>query len=157
STETGICGLNELTIPGIGQGDDRNAVRAALGRPTPDRLLVIAQAFRHGFSVEDVRQACQYEPWFLRQIQEIVATEDEIRANGLPADAESFRALKADGFSDARLAMLAGLSEDDVRAKRHALGVRPVFKRVDTCAAEFAAETPYLYSTYETPAFGAPE
>jgi carbamoyl-phosphate synthase large subunit len=157
STETGICGLNELTIAGLGQGDDRNAVRAALGRPTPDRLLVIAQAFRHGFSVEDVRQACQYEPWFLRQIEELVRVEDEVRANGLPEDAEALHALKADGFSDARLAMLTGLPEEDIRARRHRLGVRPVFKRVDTCAAEFAAETPYLYSTYERPAFGKPE
>ncbi len=157
STETGICGLNEIAIPGVGQGDDRTAVRAALGSPTPDRLLVIAQAFRHGFTVEEVNQACHYEPWFLRQIEEIVRTEDEIRENGLPEDADALHDLKADGFSDARLSMLTGLPEAEVRAKRHALGVRPVFKRVDTCAAEFAAETPYLYSTYERPAFGEPE
>ena len=129
-----------------------------LGQPTPDRLLVIAQAFRHGLSVEEIQTACSYEPWFLRQIAEIVRTEGRVRAGGLPQDADAFRRLKAMGFSDAKLARLTHGAEAAVRAARQALGVRPVFKRVDTCAAEFAAKTPYMYSTYEAGTFGqAPE
>ncbi len=150
SLETGLHGLDPVTIPGLGDGDDFRAVRAALSKPTPDRLLIIAEAFRQGFSVEDIHQACHYEPWFLRQIEELVATETWVAGHGLPGEAEAMRALKADGFSDVRLAALTGRSEEDVRAHRHGLNVRPVYKRVDTCAGEFAARTPYLYSTYES-------
>jgi carbamoyl-phosphate synthase large subunit len=148
--ETGLSGLDEVTIPGLGEGDDRNAIRAALAQATPDRLLKIAQAFRHGFSVEQIHAACRYEPWYLRQIEELVQTEATIRARGLPRDAANLRRLKSAGFSDRRLAQLAGLSEDRVAAHRRKLGVRPVFKRIDTCAAEFACPTAYMYSTYET-------
>ncbi|MEO8811539.1 MAG: carbamoyl-phosphate synthase large subunit, partial [Caulobacteraceae bacterium] len=132
------------------------AVIRALGSPTPDRLRTIAQAFRHGLTVEAVHAACAYEPWFLRQIEALVAAEAVVRAGGLPAGADGFRRLKALGFSDARLAALTGRDETQVRAARHGLGVRPVFKRVDSCAAEFAATTPYMYSTYETGALGRP-
>jgi carbamoyl-phosphate synthase large subunit len=131
----------------------RAAVVRALGQPTPDRLRVIAQAFRHGLTVEEVEAACSYEPWFLRQIAELVRVEGELEA-GLPAEAGGVRRLKAMGFSDARLAKLTSRTEADVRAARRGLGVRPVYKRIDTCAAEFAAKTPYMYSTYETGAFG---
>jgi carbamoyl-phosphate synthase large subunit len=153
--ETGLTGFDEIEIAGADDPDTgRAAVIRALGTPTPDRLRVIAQAFRHGLSVEEVNAACAYEPWFLRQIAELIRQEGWIRAGGLPTDAQGFRALKAQGFSDARLAKLAGSSETAVRAARHALNVRPVYKRIDSCAGEFAAATPYMYSTYETGALG---
>ncbi|MBV8592948.1 MAG: carbamoyl-phosphate synthase large subunit, partial [Caulobacteraceae bacterium] len=157
--ETGLSGLDDHDIEGAGDPvAGRAAVIRALGRPTPDRLLVIAQAFRHGLSADEVRAACAYEPWFLRQIEALVAEEARVKARGLPADADGLRRLKGLGFSDARLAVLAGATEAEVRARRHGLGVRPVFKRIDSCAAEFAAATPYMYSTYETGALGqAPE
>ncbi|PZF78358.1 carbamoyl phosphate synthase large subunit [Aestuariivirga litoralis] len=147
--ETGLTGFNEVEIPGAGEGDDKNAIRAALGTPTPDRLLKIAQAFRMGATVEQIFASCKYEPWFLRQIEEIVQTEEKIRERGLPKDAVNMKKLKAMGFSDKRLGELVKLSEDKVRAHRHKIGVRPVFKRIDTCAAEFASPTAYMYSTYD--------
>ncbi|MCA6243659.1 MAG: carbamoyl-phosphate synthase large subunit [Phenylobacterium sp.] len=153
--ETGLTGLDDVEIEGAADPETgKAAVVRALGVPTPDRLRVIAQAFRHGLTVEEVHGACAYEPWILRQVQELVRQEGLVRAGGLPATAEAFRALKAQGFSDARLARLTRQTEGAVRAARRALGVRPVFKRIDTCAGEFRAETPYMYSTYETGALG---
>ena len=157
--ETGLAGLDEVEIEGAADPETgKAAVVRALGIPTPDRLRVIAQAFRHGLTVDEVNAACSYEPWFLRQLQDLVRQEGLVRAGGLPDTAEGFRALKAQGFSDARLSHLTRQSEAAVRAARRALGVRPVFKRIDTCAGEFRADTPYMYSTYETGALGqAPE
>ena len=149
SMETGLTGLNEVEIPGYADGGDKGAVLAALARPAPDRLLVIAQAFRAGLSVEEVRDACRYDPWFLEQVRDLVAAEEEVREHGLPEDGPGLLALKAQGFSDARLGELAGLDEAAVAARRARLDVHPVYKRVDTCAAEFEARTPYMYSTYE--------
>jgi carbamoyl-phosphate synthase large subunit len=146
SMETGLTGLNEIEIR---DAPDKAALVAALARPTPDRVLTIAQAFRHGLSVEEVAQACKYEPWFLRQIKEIVDVEAQIRADGLPKDRIGLLRLKKMGFSDARLAELGKASEADVTSLRQTLDVRPVYKRIDTCAAEFASRTPYLYSCYE--------
>ena len=157
SLETGLDGFDEIAIPGAEDADEasaRAAIVRALAQPTPDRIRVIAQAFRHGLSVEQVNAACAYEPWVLRQIEQLVAVEAEVLSRGLPEDETGFRRLKAMGFSDARLAHLAGLKEAEVRAARRALKVRPVFKRVDTCAAEFAAKTPYMYSTYESGTLG---
>ncbi len=157
--ETGLSGLDEIVIDGVDDptGGEAAIVRA-LGQPTPDRLRVIAQAFRHGLSVEAINAACSYEPWFLRQIRTLVEEEEVIHHRGLPKTAAALRRLKAMGFSDARLAKLTGQTEENVRVARHALGVRPVYKRIDSCAAEFAAVTPYMYSTYETGAVGqAPE
>src|SRR5580700_10312273 len=154
SLETGLNGLDEITIPGLGQGDDKNAIRAALGTPSPDRLLAVAQAMRLGFSDEDIHASCRIDPWFLAQIRGIVETEAEIRAKRLPAKAGALRRLKAKGFSDARLAKLTGATAAAVTQKRHGLGVRPVFKRIDTCAAEFASPTAYMYSTYDVPFAG---
>jgi carbamoyl-phosphate synthase large subunit len=148
--ETGLTGLNEVTIDGIDEGDDKNAIRAALAAPRPDRILKIAQALRLGSTVEQIHAACNYDPWFIREIAGIVKMEEKIRERGLPRDAVNLRSLKAMGFSDRRLAELTRSSEDRVRAHRHKLGVRPVFKRIDTCAAEFASPTAYMYSTYET-------
>ncbi|MGY6531178.1 carbamoyl-phosphate synthase large subunit [Glycocaulis sp.] len=154
SLETGLCGFDEIEIEGIETADSpegrRQAILAGLSRPSPDRLLVIAQAFREGLSVDDVNAACCYEPWFLRQIEEIVHVEEEVQTLGLPGDAQGFRRLKAMGFSDKRLAQLTKQSEAAVREARRALNVRPVYKRVDTCAAEFATPTAYMYSSYET-------
>jgi carbamoyl-phosphate synthase large subunit len=150
SLETGLEGLDEVEIEGLTDPErPSDALRAALGRPTPDRLRVIAQAFRAGLGLPEIQSACRYDPWFLRQIQALVATEGRVRAEGLPEDAGALRQLKAMGFSDGRLATLAGLSEAAVAARRQALGVHPVFKRVDSCAAEFEARTPYLYSCYQ--------
>ena len=146
SMETGLTGLNEIEIKGA---PDKSAIVGALARPTPDRVLVIAQAFRFGLSVEEIAHASKYEPWFLRQIEELVKAEAAIRATGLPDDVKALIDLKKKGFSDDRLAELTGLSAAEVAKRRRALGVRPVFKRIDTCAAEFASRTPYLYSCYE--------
>jgi carbamoyl-phosphate synthase large subunit len=154
SLETGLTGLDEITIEGLGQGDDKNAIRAALGTPTPDRLLKVAQAMRLGMSDDLIHAACKIDPWFLAQIREIVETETQIAAKGLPDSPATFRRLKAMGFSDSRLAKLTGGTTEAVTAKRRALGVRPVFKRIDTCAAEFSSPTAYMYSTYETPFAG---
>ncbi|MGF1455238.1 MAG: carbamoyl-phosphate synthase large subunit [Alphaproteobacteria bacterium] len=148
SLETGLAGFDERHT-----GDD-NALREALVHQTPDRLLLVADAFRAGLSLEEVKSLTGFDPWFLHQIIEIVDTEDHLKAHGLPTDAEAVRALKAMGFSDARLARVTGARTEDVAAHRQALHVRPIYKRIDTCAAEFEARTPYMYSTYETPIFG---
>jgi carbamoyl-phosphate synthase large subunit len=154
SLENGFTGLDEITIEGLGQGDDKNAVRAALGTPTPERLLKVAQAMRLGFSDQDIHGSCKIDPWFLAEIRDLVETEAQIRDKGLPTTAGALRRLKAMGFSDARLGKLTGLSAEAVTQKRRALGVRPSFKRIDSCAAEFASPTPYMYSTYAQPFAG---
>ena len=153
SMETGLSGLDPVEAPGDGGAD---AFRAALSSPVPERLLMAAQALRAGLSIEDVHQACKFDPWFLGQLASIVAVEREVSAGGLPRDARGMRRVKAMGFSDARLALLSGRPEREVMALRAGLGVRAVYKRIDTCAGEFASATPYLYSTYEG-GFGAPD
>ena len=157
--ETGLTGLDEIEIPGFDANgeasENRNAIRAALGRPTPDRLRMVAQAMRMGTSVEDVHAMCRIDPWFLEQIAAILLMEARIREHGLPDDADNLRMVKASGFSDARLASLTRTETRDVKKLRDRLGVRPVFKRIDTSAAEFASPTAYMYSTYETPFAGA--
>jgi carbamoyl-phosphate synthase large subunit len=152
SLETGLSGLDEIDLP-----DNQDAIRAALAKPTPDRLRIVAQAMRYGFPIEDIAAITKYDPWFLGEIEAILHVEARVARDGLPQDAEALRRLKSMGFSDARLAKLAQINETQVRQARHAAGVRPVFKRIDTCAAEFAAMTPYMYSTYETPIGGVVE
>ena len=182
--ETGLDGFNR--VPEL-EGVAREVIVASLSRRTPDRILKVAQAFREGLSVEDIHNVTGFDPWFLRQIEAIIAAERGVQADGLPLDAAGLRRLKAMGFSDQRLATLAvrsvgvkgGLAEtqakrsgllhdalqamagatsaDEVRLLREKLGVLPVFKRIDSCAAEFEAITPYMYSTYEAPSFGEPE
>lgn len=181
--ETGLSGFNNVDRLA---GAPRDEIEAALAIRSPDRLLIAAQALREGFTVAEVHALTAYDPWFLERIAEIVAAEERICRDGLPQDAAGMRRLKAMGFSDKRLAFLAlksvnmrhgsermarshgligevakamtgGVTEADVRKLRHKLGVRPVFKRIDTCAAEFEAKTPYMYSTYEAPSFGEPE
>ncbi|WP_420145362.1 carbamoyl-phosphate synthase large subunit [Sphingobium sp.] len=181
--ETGLSGFN--TVDHL-VGAPKDDIIAALAAPTPDRLLVAAQALREGLSVQEIHNIAKFDPWFLERIKEIVDAEAEVLDNGLPQDADAMRRLKSMGFSDKRLAYLAlksanlrgmergiargsgliheavkamtgGVTEDEVRKLRHKLGVRPVFKRIDTCAAEFEAKTPYMYSTYEAPIFGEAE
>ena len=177
SMETGLAGLD----PVVFDDTSRDGIVARLARPAPDRILAIAQAMRHGFDDGTIHEITRYDPWFLEQLRMIVEAEEEVRANGLPRDPPALLRLKKLGFSDRRLARLAdadaGASagakgegegepggeggpdarEENLRAAREDLGLRPVFKRVDTCAAEFASITPYLYSCYEGDGFGAPE
>lgn len=155
SMETGLTGLNEVEIPGYDpEHPDKEDIKVALIPQTPDRILTIAQAFREGLSVEEIHAATHFEPWFLRQIEELVTAEEGVRTNGVPTDEAGLRALKAMGFSDARLAELARQDEGTVSGARRALGITPVYKRIDTCGAEFEAKTPYMYSTYETFSYG---
>ena len=182
--ETGLSGFNYIDAL---RGASKDELSAELSRATPDRLLVAAQALREGMSVPEIHAIAKFDPWFLERLEEIVVAENDVKANGLPNGPEALRRLKSMGFSDKRLAYLAveslnmrpgmesavrhgsgiamqaaramagAVTEDEVRALRHKLGVRPVFKRIDTCAAEFEAKTPYMYSTYEAPSFGTPE
>src|SRR5215210_1355487 len=156
SMETGLSGLDEIEIEGLGKGDDRNAIKAAIGTPTPDRILKVAQALRLGISHDEVYESCKIDRWFLEQLQDIVDLEAKVKAHGLPTTPGALRQLKSMGFSDARLAKLTNLTTAEITARRHALGVRPVFKRIDTCAAEFASPTAYMYSTYVAPFAGQP-
>jgi carbamoyl-phosphate synthase large subunit len=156
SMETGLTGFNEVEIPGALAGD-RNAIRAELAKPKPDRLLVIAQAYRHGLSTAEIHAACHYDPWFLEEVRKIVEAERALAAFGLPQDAAGLLQLKGLGFSDARIAELTVESESEIAALRARLGVHPVYKRIDTCAAEFASLTSYMYSTYEGDGITAPE
>jgi len=182
--ETGLDGFNRITEF---EGVSREVITASLSKRTPDRILKIAQAFREDFTVEEIARITGFDSWFLRQIEAIIYEEKMIAHNGLPNTADEMRRLKAMGFSDKRLATLAvrsvgvagglgetqakrsGLlhdalramagatSEQEVRDLRRKLGVYPVYKRIDSCAAEFEAITPYMYSTYEAPSFGEAE
>ena len=181
--EIGLTGLDRVREF---ENADPSTIESALARPTPDRLLVAAEALRQGFTVARINEISAFDPWFLKRLEEIVRVEEEVRTSGLPSDARGMRRLKAMGFSDARIAelslrsahvergmseavaagggvvhsamrgMTGGITEAEVRAHRIRLGVRPVFKRIDSCAAEFDATTPYLYSTYEGPLFDEP-
>ncbi len=154
SMENGLTGFDEVDIPGA---PDTAALTKALAVQSPDRLRIIAQAMRHGMSDDDIHAITRVDPWFLARIREIVTAEETVRTGGLPEGGEALRALKMMGFSDARLATLAGLDEAAVRRARLNAGVTAAFKRIDTCAAEFEARTPYMYSTYEAPMMGEVE
>jgi carbamoyl-phosphate synthase large subunit len=146
SMETGLSGLDAVDSPGDGGPD---AFRAALSTPRPDRLLIAGQALRAGLTVEDIHETTKFDPWFLRELERIVIAEREVTASGLPREPGALRRLKALGFSDKRLGELTGTTATEVMRARTALGITPVYKRIDTCAAEFASGTPYMYSTYE--------
>jgi carbamoyl-phosphate synthase large subunit len=156
SMETGLSGFNEVAIEGV-ESAGKDAVKAALARPSPDRLLLIAQAYRHGLTTAEIHAACRFDPWFLDRIREIVEVEKKVRRDGLPDDRTALLRLKQMGFSDARLGELAGLDEEAVSARRRVQGLQPVYKRIDTCAAEFRSLTPYMYSCYEGDGFDTPE
>ena len=151
SMESGLTGFDEIEIPGA---PDKAAITKAISKTTPDRMRTIAQAMRHGMSDEDIHATTMFDPWFLARIREIIEAEEDIRKNGLPVTEDALRRIKMMGFTDARLGKLTGRDEDNVRRARLNLGVKAVFKRIDTCAAEFEAQTPYMYSTYETPMMG---
>lgn len=148
SMETGLTGFDEVEIEGA---PEKSAVIKAISKQTPDRMRTIAQAMRHGLTNDEIHGVTKFDPWFLDRIREIVEAEEQVRQNGLPTATADMRRLKMMGFTDARLAKLTGFTEADVRKSRHGLGVTAVFKRIDTCAAEFEAQTPYMYSTYEAP------
>jgi carbamoyl-phosphate synthase large subunit len=156
SMETGLTGLNEVQIEGA-EGGNKDAVKAALTVPSPDRLLVIAQAFRHGLTVDEVCAASKYDPWFLEQIASIVRIEERVRKDGLPKNAPELLKIKKMGFSDERLAELVNCTAAEVVQLRNSLKVHPVYKRVDTCAAEFPSKTPYMYSTYAGDGINPPQ
>ncbi|HBZ45380.1 MAG TPA: carbamoyl phosphate synthase large subunit, partial [Maritimibacter sp.] len=151
SMESGLTGFDEVEIDGA---PDKAAVIKAISVATPDRMRTIAQAMRHGLTNDEIIGATAFDPWFLDRIREIVEAENEVRKNGLPVTEEGIRRLKMMGFTDMRLAQLTGRDEANVRRARQNLGVNAVFKRIDTCAAEFEAQTPYMYSTYEAPMMG---
>ena len=158
SMETGLTGFNEVSLEDNGSPTmDKNALRIALTTTRPDRLLVAAQAMRAGLTLEDIHGATKYDMWFLRQIKAIVDMEALIRKQGLPHDPQEFLRIKKMGFSDARLAQLIGKKQPEIAEARRKTGVRPVYKRIDTCAAEFASPTPYMYSCYEGDGLNAPE
>lgn len=158
SMETDLTGLNEIDVPGYDpEIGDINAVRAALAVPTADRILILAQALRLGLSTEEIHSIAKYDPWFIEQVRLIIDAEQNVRENGLPNDKNDFINLKALGMSDERLAELSGLKESEVLDKRYALDIKPSYKRIDTCAAEFESQTPYLYSSYERDAAGISE
>ncbi|WP_425101734.1 carbamoyl-phosphate synthase large subunit [Tropicibacter sp. S64] len=186
SMESGLTGFDEVEIPGVpnnallkrdDEGNPKPAKRVikthretvplgqtghaavikAISQQTPDRMRTIAQAMRHGLSDDEIQGVTKFDPWFLARIREIVEAEEQIRANGLPTDEQGMREVKMLGFTDARLAKLTNKTEKDVRKARRDLNVNAVFKRIDTCAAEFEAQTPYMYSTYETPMMGEVE
>jgi carbamoyl-phosphate synthase large subunit len=156
SMETGLDGFDEIAVPGF-ESAGKEAVKAALAKPSPDRLLLIAQAYRHGLTTREIHAACHYESWFLERIREIVEAEERVRRHGLPSGPTAFLRLKQMGFSDARLAKLSGIETEQASALRHRLGLHPVYKRIDTCAAEFASLTPYMYSCYEGDGIEPPE
>ncbi|MDF7676269.1 carbamoyl-phosphate synthase large subunit [Neisseriaceae bacterium ESL0693] len=141
--ETGLCGLNE-------RSEDQAVLQRELANPGPERILYVADAFRAGLSLADIHAICAIDPWFLAQIEDLVSEEKAVAAGGLAQlDYARLRTLKRKGFADQRLAQLLQSDEKSVREHRHGLGLHPVYKRVDTCAAEFATDTAYLYSTYE--------
>ena len=176
SMETGLTGFDEVIIEGMPTDDEvkledgillgitpeiqtmiDKAMTRELATQSPDRIRVIAHSMRFGFSDVEIFEITKFDPWFLAQIREIIETENTIKSKGIPQDEFGMRNLKAMGFSDARLAILTNTDETDIRNKRHGLGILAVFKRIDTCAAEFEAQTPYMYSTYEAPAMGFSE
>ncbi|MGB1870497.1 MAG: carbamoyl-phosphate synthase large subunit [Candidatus Puniceispirillaceae bacterium] len=149
SMEIGLTGLNPVTPPVADATSGVDQLRGWLGELVPNRVLRIASALRHGLSIDEVHAVTGWDRWFLERIQAILDAENKVAADGLPDDATVLRFLKSMGFSDARLAELAQLDAKDVRSRRSKAGVLPVYKRIDTCAAEFSSETAYMYSTYE--------
>ena len=176
SMETGLTGFDEVAIEGMPSQDQivqqdgiligktaeiQTVIDKVMTREltiqSPDRMRVIAHAMRFGFSDVEIYDITRFDPWFLAQIREIIETENIIKVQGIPENESNIRNLKMMGFSDARLAFLTRKTETAIRKMRQNLGVVAVFKRIDTCAAEFEAQTPYMYSTYEAPAMGLTE
>ncbi|MBO6037631.1 MAG: carbamoyl-phosphate synthase large subunit, partial [Acetobacter sp.] len=146
SMEIGLHGLDPVPAPGNGE---RDAFRAALSQPKPERILMAAQALRAGLSIEEIYEVCKFEPWFLREIQRIIDAEHHIQIHGLPTETHHLRHLKALGFSDIQLARLSGLQPEEITRLRLEKNILPTYRQIDTCAGEFASHTPYIYASYE--------
>ncbi len=152
SLEKGLTGLSPIYVSGANDDDQtaqRDAILAEIAKPTPQRILFIAQGFRHGLSLEEIKQISKYDTWFLERIENIIKMEKSILENGLPVTPQGWVDVKRLGFSDAQLADLVNVSETSVRNARITHNIHPVYKRVDSCAGEIPSETPYMYSTYE--------
>ena len=149
SIETDLDGFNNIKIPGYKNESDKTPIAAALSRPTPERILYVAQAFREGFNIKEIFDCCKIDPWFLSQIEEIINIESSIKISGLPNNYDQLQFIKSKGFSDNRIANLLEIDPKIVRSLRNKLIVKPNYKRIDSCAGEFNSKTPYLYSTYE--------
>ena len=149
SIETDLDGFNNIKIPGYKNESDKTPIAAALSRPTPERILYVAQAFREGFNIKEIFDCCKIDPWFLSQIEEIIDIENSIKVSGLPNNYDQLQFIKSKGFSDNRIANLLEIDPKIVRSLRNKLIVKPNYKRIDSCAGEFNSKTPYLYSTYE--------
>jgi carbamoyl-phosphate synthase large subunit len=149
SMEANLTGLDEVRINCEDLDERKKLIKARLKIAEPNRILLIAQAFREGISLDEIKIASGFEPWFLEQIQNLINVEKQIKENGLPEEKEDLLTLKKLGFSDKRLAKLVGKTEKEVRELRNKLNVKPVYKRVDSCAGEFNSTTSYMYSCYE--------
>ena len=149
SIETDLDGFNNIKIPGYENGGDKSSISAALSRPTPERILYVAQAFREGFHLDEIFDCSKIDPWFLKQIEEIVEIEKAIEINGIPKNFDELHFIKSKGFSDKRIATLTKTKTKKIKSLRNKYKVKPIFKRIDSCAGEFNSKTPYLYSTYE--------
>ena len=149
SIETDLDGFNNIRIPGYKNGGDKSSISAALSRPTPERILYVAQAFREGISLEEIFDCSKIDPWFLKQIKEIIEIEKAIEISGIPKNFEELQYIKSKGFSDKRIAKILNVRTKKITSLRDKYNVKPSYKRIDSCAGEFNSKTPYLYSTYE--------
>jgi len=149
SIETDLDGFNNIIIPGYKNGGDKSSISAALTRPTPERILYVAQAFREGISIEEIFDFSKIDPWFLKQIEEIIEIEKAIETSGVPKNFEELQYIKSKGFSDKRIAKILNVKTKKITSLRNKYNVKPSYKRIDSCAGEFNSKTPYLYSTYE--------
>ena len=149
SIETDLDGFNNIIIPGYKNGGDKSSISAALSRPTPERILYVAQAFREGINIEEIFDYSKIDPWFLKQIEEIIQIEKAIENSGVPKNYEELQYIKSKGFSDKRIAKILNVKTKKITSLRDKYNVKPSYKRIDSCAGEFNSKTPYLYSTYE--------
>ena len=149
SIETDLDGFNNIRIPGYKNGGDKSSISAALSRPTPERILYVAQAFREGINLEEIFDCSKIDPWFLKQIEEIIEIEKAIENSGVPKNYEEMQYIKSKGFSDKRIAKILNIKTKKITSLRDKYNVKPSYKRIDSCAGEFNSKTPYLYSTYE--------
>jgi len=161
SMEVGLTGFDDVKISGFSEEnsleENQKAIKAALLELTPERLLMTAMALRNGITVEEICKITNYDLWFMGEIKKIVDAEEKVKASGLPQDKQGMLDLKKLGFSDERLAKLTGKKHKEVTKIRHDLEIRPVYKTVDTCSAEFESNTPYMYSCYEGDGISEPE
>ncbi len=149
SIETDLDGFNNIRIPGYKNGGDKSSISAALSRPTPERILYVAQAFREGINLKEIFDCSKIDPWFLEQIEEIIEIEKAIENSGIPKNYEEMQYIKSKGFSDKRIAKILNIKTKKITSLRDKYNVKPSYKRIDSCAGEFNSKTPYLYSTYE--------